>query len=304
MSSLRFGTRGSALARHQTRRVIDAIRGCHADLECSEVVIDTSGDRDRDTPLPDIGGTGLFTEALEAALMRDEVSAAVHSLKDLPIEPRAELILAAICFRADPRDVIVSRKQWTLETLPRQAVVGTSSPRRIAQLRMLRPDLDLVPLRGNVETRVQRALAGQYDAICIAAAGVNRLGLYHAVSEHLSLDQMLPAPGQGALAVQCHVANGEARRHVGSIDDPLMREAVAAERGFLAELGGGCSAPVGALAERRNGTDVLHLRGIVVNREGTRCIRVAGEGHLGDGDGLGRRLAADALRQGAADLLR
>jgi hydroxymethylbilane synthase len=303
LSSLRFGTRASALARQQTRRVISAIRDHHAELECDEVVIDTSGDRDRETPLPELGGTGVFTEALEAALIRDEVSAAVHSLKDLPINTNPQLVLAAICFRADPRDVLVSRQQWTLDTLPRGAVIGTSSPRRTAQLRLLRPDLEFVALRGNVETRVQRALAGQYDAICIAAAGVNRLGLHPAVSEHLSVDRILPAPGQGALAVQCHIGNEEARRYVAAIDDPVVRAAVEAERAFLAELGGGCSAPVGALAERRDGTDELLLRGIVLAPDGSGAIRVHGEANLAEAATLGRRLAGIALERGAGALL-
>lgn len=297
---LRIGTRRSRLARWQTEHVGAALRAAHAEFDWDAVRIRTAGDKDRRTPLPEIGGKGLFSEALEAALLAGDIDVAVHSLKDLPIESHPGLAIGAVCFRADARDVLVSRVRWTLDTLPEGAVVGTSSTRRIAQLKASRPDLRLQPLRGNVDTRVRKAREGRYDAICIAAAGVARLGLADAVSEYLPFERMLPAPGQGALAVQCRADDEAVLDLLAAIDDPTVRAAVDAERAFLAGLGGGCAAPVAAFAEPVNGSRSLRLEGIVAAVDGTTVIRVGGTGPLGAAWDLGRRVADDARARGAA----
>ena len=202
---LRGGTRHSLLARWQTTRIRDALR--QRGVSSEEIAITTAGDRILDRPLPEIGGKGLFTEALEEALRAGAIDFAVHSLKDLPIEQSPDMLIAAVCLRADPRDVLVARDGHTLGTLPTGATIGTSSNRRIAQLLVVRPDLTLLPLRGKVDTRVRKAQRGDYDGIVIAAAGVERLDLGNAITEYLPLDVMLPAPGQGALAVQCRAAD-------------------------------------------------------------------------------------------------
>ncbi len=300
---LRFGTRTSRLARWQTDHVANALRSAHPGLEHAVVLLSTEGDRDRQTPLPEIGGKGVFTEALEEALLSKNIDVAVHSLKDLPIVTRPELVVGAICYRVDPRDVLVSRDGWTLETLPENAVVGTSSTRRVGQLKALREDLRLEPLRGNVDTRVRKAQEGQYDAVCIAAAGLQRLQLGEVVSEYLPLDQFLPAPGQGALAIQCRADDEKVRQVVSSIDDPAVRSAVEAERSFLAGLGGGCAAPVGAIGEIAADGSALHLRGVAAAVDGSRAIRVAGSGTTSEPEVLGRELADDALEQGAAEFI-
>lgn len=301
-SPLRFGTRASRLARWQTRTIAAGLRGAHPGFECVEITIETAGDRDVTTPLPEIGGKGLFTEALEAALRSGDIDVAVHSLKDLPIESASDLTIAAVCLRADPRDVLVSREGWTLDTLPAGATLGTSSTRRIAQLKALRPDCRLVPLRGNVDTRVRKAMNGDYDAVCIAAAGVERLELTAFVSEYLPLDRMVPAPGQGALAVQVRAESGPVYDAVTALEDRATRAAVDAERGFLAALGGGCSAPVAAIAEATE-RGSLHLDGLVAAVDGSRVIRVRGEGALDAAVALGARLADEAMRQGATELI-
>jgi hydroxymethylbilane synthase len=268
---------------------------------CEEVPISTEGDRVLDRPLPEIGGKGIFTEALETALRERAIDFAVHSLKDLPVEIADDLVIAAVCERADPRDVLIARSGRTLAALPGGATVATSSTRRIAQLRAARPDLRIVPLRGNVDTRVRRALAGEYDAIVIAAAGVERLGLQSAITEYLPLDVMLPAPGQGALAIQCRAGDAATRALIASLDDPMARATTGAERAFLTALGGGCAAPIAALGEADGSR--LHLRGLVAALDGGRIIRVAGEAAPQQSLELAARLAREACSLGAGALL-
>lgn len=304
--TVRIGSRGSALARWQTDHVAAALRALHPGLRCAPTPVTTAGDRDETTPLPELGGKGVFTEALERALRDGEIDLAVHSLKDLPVEDGPELVLAAIGRRADPRDVLIARDGWTLDTLPTGARVGTCSTRRSAQIRMLRPDLEVVALRGNVDTRVRRALDGAYDAIVIAAAGVLRLGLGDAITEYLAADRVVPAPGQGALAVQCRADDGSTRALVAGLDEPDVRAATAAERGFLEGLGGGCAAPIAAHAvvERSGGEAVLRVDGLVASLDGRRSVRVRATGPAEAGRRLGLQLAADARVRGAEDLLR
>lgn len=294
-----FATRPSALARWQTRWVIERLQEFWPDLECREQVFTTQGDRILDRPLPEIGGKGLFTEELEKAIFSGEVNAAVHSLKDLPVENPAGIVVAAIPQRADPRDVIVSARGWSLGSLPLGSLVGTSSLRRSAQLLAVRSDLKIEPLRGNVDTRLRKAMDQQYDAIVLAGAGLTRLGLDEHISEWLPAEMMLPAPGQGALAVQCREEDGEAIEKLAAIDHPPTRAAVTAERSFLRALGGGCSLPVGAYADYNQG--FLHLNGVVASLDGKTVIRVTASGE--DAVAVGQSAADQALAGGAAELL-
>jgi hydroxymethylbilane synthase len=298
--AIQVGTRKSALARRQAGRVAERLEALGVAVEL--VLLDTEGDRDRTTPLPEIGGRGVFTEWLERALRERAVDAAVHSLKDLPTAGAPGLKLAAILDRADPRDVLISRQPWTLAGLPVGAVVGTSSARRSAQLLAARPDLRLAPLRGNVDTRVGKALSGEYDAVVIAAAGVLRLGLTSAVREYLDLDVMLPAPGQGALAVQCRDQDDETGALLARLDEPLVRAAAEAERAFLEGVGGGCAAPVAAYAAPDD-AGRLALRGLVTDPKGTVRVRVVGEAPPSEARALGLTLAREALARGAGRLV-
>lgn len=296
---LSFATRPSALARWQTQWVIQALQQIWPDLECGEEVITTRGDRILDKPLPEIGGKGLFTQELEAELLSGRLQAAVHSLKDLPIEDPDGLIIGAVPARAPAGDVLISPAGYTLESLPLGARVGTSSLRRGAQLLAYRPDLAITPLRGNVDTRIRKAREGQYEAIVLAGAGVTRLGLEEHVTQWLPLEVMLPAPGQGALAVQCRADDRDTRDRLSALEDPPTRQAVDAERTFLAGLGGGCSLPVAAHAAVQSGT--VELTGLVASPDGRRVIRCREAGL--DPHAVGRACAQAATDQGAAELL-
>src|SRR5215212_612833 len=270
-----FATRPSALARWQTQWVIQALKTFHPDLACEEKVITTQGDKILDRPLPEIGGKGLFTQELENELLSGAVHCAVHSLKDLPVENPEGLTIGCVPFRADVRDALISKHGFTLAELPPGAIVGTSSLRRAAQLLAARPDLKIESLRGNVDTRLRKALEGQYDAIILAGAGLTRLGLGGHVTEWLPLEVMLPAPGQGALAVQCRIDDETTLGLLSALDDESTRRAVVAERAFLRGLGGGCALPVAAYAETIVEANVpgLRLTGLVVSIDGKKSIR-------------------------------
>lgn len=295
------GSRTSALARLQTYLVSTALRRTTGLPAPREVLLTTRGDHDTTTPLPALGGQGVFTEALERELLAGTIDFAVHSLKDVPVAPAPGLVLAAIGFREDARDVLVSAERWTLGTLPAGARVGTCSIRRSAQLLALRHDLRLAPLRGNVDTRVRKALAGDWDAIVLAAAGVRRLGLAATIAEALPLELFLPAPGQGALAVQCRADDDATRAWLATLDDPDVRAATDAERAFLEGLGGGCLAPIAAYGAVEG--EVLTLDGAVVSEDGRQAVRVTRCGTPADARDLGFRLAEDALAHGARELL-
>ena len=298
MAKLIFATRPSALARWQTQWVIDALQNIHSDLICEEKIITTQGDKILDKPLPEIGGKGLFTQELERELLSGAVHCAVHSLKDLPVENPAGLTLGCIPLRAEVRDALISARGYTLSTLPTNASVGTSSLRRSAQILSLRPDLRTESLRGNVDTRLRKALDGQYSAIILAGAGLIRLGLDGHVTEWLSLDIMLPAPGQGALAVQCRADDRTALGLIAALEDESTRKAVTAERAFLSGLGGGCSVPVAAYATSKQ---TIALTGLVASLNGKQRITVNGEGN--DSIQLGKELAQNAISQGANEIL-
>ena len=296
-----FATRPSTLARWQTQWVITALQKAHPGLLCEEKVITTQGDKVLDKPLPEIGGKGLFTQELESELLSDTVHCAVHSLKDLPVENPVGLTVGCIPVRAEVRDAWVSAKDYTLETLPPGSVVGTSSLRRAAQVLSARPDVTTASLRGNVDTRLRKALEGQYDAILLAGAGLTRLGLEVHVTQWLPLDVMLPAPGQGALAVQCRADDEETLSLLSALEDAPTRAAVTAERQFLLGLGGGCAVPVAAYAAVSGQQSAISLTGLVSSIDGKRFIKVTGEG--ADPLELGKRLAQETIAQGASEIL-
>lgn len=299
---IRIGTRGSALARWQTDHVAALLKAAHPNLTVETQVIATRGEKILDQPLAKIGGKGLFTEELEAALRGGEIDLAVHSLKDLPTDSPDDLIIGAIPQREDPADVLISRAGYTLATLPQGATVGTSSVRRTAQLLHLRRDLGILDIRGNIDTRIRKALdpEGSYDAILLAYAGVARLGKLDVVTQKLSLDEMLPAPGQGALAVQCR-NEPEMSNLLLPIQHAPSMYATTAERAFLAGLGGGCSLPIAAYGEVTDHN--LRLRGRVVSANGAQVIEANIEGRAENAETLGYGLADTVLARGAANLL-
>lgn len=309
---LRLGTRRSRLAMAQSGQVAEAVSqvtGRPVEL----VEITTYGDTSREH-LAQIGGTGVFVTALRDALLRGEVDFAVHSLKDLPTTQPADLVLAAVPVREDPRDVIVARDALKFTDLPRGARIGTGSPRRTAQLnayaRAHALDIATVPIRGNVDTRIGYVHAGELDAVVLAAAGLSRIGRIDEVTDFLSVDTVLPAPGQGALAIECAADNASLIAALGALDDPFTRVAVTAERSLLAALEAGCSAPVGALADLlADGQTVkeLRLRAVVGTTDGTRMVQLSTTGPVPEtydqATALGRELATEMLAQGAAGLM-
>jgi hydroxymethylbilane synthase len=299
MTLLVFATRPSPLARQQTRLVINNLLNFWEDLSCQEFIITTKGDRVIDKPLPEIGGKGLFTLELEQALLSKRVHAAVHSLKDLPTEEINGLKIGVITQRADVRDILFCPAGHTLDELPSNAVIGTSSVRRKAQLLAFRPDLQIKPIRGNVETRIRKVREGHYDAIVLAAAGVLRLELPDVITQYLPLNVSLPSPGQGALAVKCRASDVETLNYLNAVEHPATRKAVTAERVFLDALGGGCSLPVGAYATVEGET--ISLNAEVVSPNGEKVLRFQGN-HF-DPYLLGAEVAQQAISKGAKTLL-
>lgn len=296
---LKFATRPSNLARWQTEWVIQALKKILPGLECETIVITTQGDLNIKQPLPEIGGKGLFTQELEAALLTGTVDVAVHSLKDLPIEPGIGLTIGAIPRRADARDVLISRYGETMEQLRIGARIGTSSLRRSAQIRAIRDDIEIQSLRGNVDTRLRKLHEGQYDAIVLAGAGVVRLGFQDEITQWLPLECMLPAPGQGALAIQCRAGDSQTLSLVKVLDHSITRRIVTAERSFLAGLGGGCSLPVASHAKETG--EEIDLTGLVVSEDGKNVVRVQSSGT--EPVDLGANLANQAMELGAGALL-
>ena len=304
-TALRIGTRRSALALAQTRTVAAALE--RVGIATVLVEVTTEGDRDRQSPLSRIGGQGVFVGALRDALLRGEIDVAVHSLKDLPTQRVDELALAAVPLREDPRDVLVARDGLTLATLPHGARVGTGAPRRLALLRLLAKDedLQLVDIRGNVDTRISKVRDGELDAVVLARAGVTRLGRQDEITETFDPTEFVPAPGQGALAVECRNADEGVVRALEGLDDPRTRAAVTAERAVLAGLAVGCSAPMGAFAETVAGTDgnELSLHAVVASVDGSASVRLSTSGPLGEAEELGRGIAAALLAEGASRLI-
>lgn len=301
---LRLGTRASALAVTQSTQVAErltALTGVPVEL----VTVSTAGDRDQTSALRDLGGAGVFVAALREAVVDGRVDLAVHSLKDLPTTQDPRLALAAVTVREDPRDVLVARDGLTLGELPTGSRVGTGSPRRESQLNALGLGLEVVPVRGNVDTRLAKVTSGDLDAVVLARAGLLRLGRQDEATEVIDPIQVLPAPGQGALAIECRADDDATTRLLAVLDDPSTRAAVTAERSLLATLEAGCSAPVGALAEVAWGDDgdEIWLRAVVGDQSGAPTIRLSAAGSLEDAAGIGERLAAEMLAEGAADIV-
>lgn len=310
--ALRLGTRRSKLAMAQSGQVAEAVQqltGRTVEL----VEITTYGDTSREH-LAQIGGTGVFVAALREALARDEVDFAVHSLKDLPTAQPEELTLAAVPVREDPRDIMVARDGMTFPELPEGARVGTGSPRRMAQLnayaRSHGMTIETVPIRGNIDTRIGYVHKGELDAVVLAAAGLSRVGRIDEVTDFLSVDTVLPAPGQGALAIECAAHNASLAAALAELDDPYTRAAVTAERALLAALEAGCSAPVGALADLLADGQIvkeMRLRGVVGTTDGSTLVQLSTTGPVPETEtqamALGRELAAEMLAKGAAGLM-
>jgi hydroxymethylbilane synthase len=308
-ASLRLGTRASALARTQSQTVADAITAATG-VPVELVHITTEGDRSQ-AAITQLGGTGVFVTAIRAALLDGRIDLAVHSYKDLPTAPADGLVLAAVPVREDPRDALVARDGLTLGELPPGSRIGTGAPRRVAQLRALGLGLDVVAIRGNVDTRMARVLGragdgtADLDAVVLARAGLARLGRLDAVTETLDPLQVLPAPAQGALAVECRSDDARARELIAPLEDAVTRACVVAERVVLAALEAGCSAPVAAYAEQADGEHgpELFLRASVTALDGSDAVRSSATGPVAEAAELGRLLAAELLDRGAADLM-
>ena len=297
MARLRIGSRGSQLALWQANHISALLRerGHEVELE----IIKTTGDKITDVALAKVGTKGMFTKEIEEALAERRIDLAVHSLKDLPTELSAGFEIAAITTRENPRDVFCSRKYKGIEDLPQGARVGTSSLRRQAQLKAVRPDLDIHPLRGNVDTRLRKLEAGEYDAIILAAAGLNRLGKTELVRQVIPAEMMCPAAGQGALGIEIRAGDSVTRQHLSFLDDAAARATTTCERALLNKLGGGCQVPIGAFAEVRNGR--LHLEAIVADPDGTKVLRESREGS--DPVLLGESVGDTLLQRGGDAIL-
>jgi len=298
--TLRVGTRGSRLALRQTEIALEALSSAHPEATFEVRTIHTTGDRTK-ASLSEIGGRGVFVIEIERALLAGEIDIAVHSLKDLPTEETPGLAIAAVLPREDPRDVLVSRRGAKLDGLVDGAVVGTGSPRRAAQLSALRPDLRIADIRGNVDTRISKVESGDYDAVVLAAAGLARLDWLKRAAQIFHPDEILPAPGQGALAVQVRTADAEAFAVALTADDAETRAAVTAERAFERRLGGGCHAAIAALAEVWEGR--IRLRGLVADPAGTELFRGEIDSAVTDPESAGLLLAEQLIERGAGALL-
>jgi hydroxymethylbilane synthase len=296
MARLRIGSRGSQLALWQANHISALLRqrGHEVELE----IIKTTGDKITDVALAKVGTKGMFTKEIEEALAEGRIDLAVHSLKDLPTDLSQGFEIAAVTTRENPRDVYCSHKYASMEDLPRGARVGTSSLRRQAQLRAVRPDVDIHPLRGNVDTRLRKLEAGEYDAIILAAAGLNRLGKTESVRQVIPAGVMCPAAGQGALGIEIRAEDTITRQHLLFLDDAAARATTTCERALLNKLGGGCQVPIGALAEVYDGR--LHLEAIVAEPDGSKILRESRDGsepvQLGESVGeILRQRGGDAI---------
>ncbi len=296
-----IGSRRSRLAMRQAESVKELLTAAHPALQVEIVPIVTAGDRSQEREGSLLTGKGVFVQEIEEALLGGRIDAAVHSAKDVPVDLPAEVALVAFPAREDPRDVLAGTKGRWLSELPPNAVVATSSPRRAVQLKVLRADVTVVPVRGNVDTRLRKAAEGEYQAAVLAAAGLMRLGLFDEISQWFEPDEMLPAPGQGALAVEARADDERVRALLRAADDTATRVAVLAERAFLIALGGGCDAPVGALGTLDG--ERLDLAGLVAAPDSGRIVRDSLSGAADDPEGLARALAERVLAAGGQDCL-
>ncbi len=298
---LKIGTRGSRLALVQSHWVKERIETTHPEVRAELVTIKTTGDTILDSPLSKVGGKGLFVKEIEEALIQGEIHLAVHSMKDVPAVLPEPLILTAYPEREDPRDALISVRYPSLDRVPAGGRVGTSSLRRSSQILQRRPDLRLESLRGNVDTRLRKLEEGQYDAIVLAVAGLNRFALGHRITETLSTSWMLPAVGQGALGIEVRREDRETRRLLAFLDHGATKEAVLAERAFLKELEGGCQVPIGALAVLEG--EALRLEGMVAELDGSNVIRQTLRGDRRKGEEIGVALAKAILAAGGKRIL-
>ena len=298
---VRIATRKSALALWQAEYVKARLEFFHPGLVVELVPMSTQGDKILDTPLAKIGGKGLFVKELETAMLEDRADIAVHSMKDVPVEFPEGLMLSTICEREDPRDAFVSNHFSNLAQLPQGAVVGTSSLRRQCQIKALRPDLQIRDLRGNVNTRLAKLDAGEFDAIILAAAGLIRLGFHARIAAYLPVSQSLPANGQGAVGIECRSDDAVVRALLAPLEHTATRQAVLAERAMNRALQGGCQVPIGAFAEIDG--DKLYLRGLVGQLDGQQILQAEVHGAAIDGEALGQQLAGMLLAQGAGAIL-
>jgi hydroxymethylbilane synthase len=300
-AKLRIATRKSPLALWQANHVRDALLARHPELDIELVSMSTQGDRILDTPLAKVGGKGLFVKELESGMLERRADLAVHSMKDVPVEFPEGLGLAAILPREDPRDVVISNSVASIDELSQHARVGTSSLRRQCQLRAWRPDLQVLDLRGNVNSRLAKLDSGAYDAILLAAAGVKRMGWEERITQVLSPEQFLPAIGQGAIGIEIRLDDHRVAALVAELNDEQTATRVAAERALNAALQGGCQVPIGGYAEISHA--VIVLRALVGNPDGSRVIRGDISGRPADAEELGRVLAEDLLSRGAREVL-
>lgn len=301
MRKLRLGTRGSQLALWQAEFVAREIKNQMPELKIETIIIKTKGDKILDVALSKIGDKGLFTREIENALLAGEIDLAVHSMKDLPSFLAPGLNLGAVLKRENPRDVLISKRGYTMTNLPHNGLVGTSSLRRIAQLKNLRPDIQISDLRGNVETRIRKMNEHNLDAIILAYAGVERLGLSHVITDIISTDSVLPAVGQGAIAVEIRNEDKDTAAIMAKINHMPTFITTKAERAFLRQLEGGCQVPIACLAQINDGE--IHIEGLIASIDGQEVLRDSASGRLDQAEMIGQQLAQYLLDQGGQKIL-
>jgi hydroxymethylbilane synthase len=298
---IRIGTRGSQLALWQANWVKDRIMENHPDADVSLRVIKTSGDKILDVPLAKVGGKGLFVKEIEEAMLAGEIHMAVHSMKDMPGEFPEGLCIAAVPVRETPLDAFLARKVQEIKQLPEGAAIGTSSLRRASQLLYLRPDLKIIPLRGNIDTRIRKLESENLDAVILAAAGIRRLGFAHCITSQINPETMLPAVGQGALCIEARNDDTKILNLLAQINDPETACTVSAERAFLKRLQGGCQVPIAAFAQIR-GKEIV-IDGMVAETDGSVLLRKQLRGPVENPEQLGTKLAETLIKQGAGDIV-
>ena len=302
-SLIRIATRKSPLALQQAEEIRSALLKYHPELDIQLVPMTTSGDKLLGTPLAQVGGKGLFVKELEQALIENRADIAVHSMKDVPVTFPPELEISTICEREDPRDALISNQHPNLNSLPDNAIIGTSSMRRSCQIQALRPQIKVETLRGNVNTRLQKLDEGQYDAIILAVAGLKRLNLAHRITQFLSIDESLPAVGQGALGIECRRNDYILKEKLSILEHLPTRLCILAERSMNHALNGGCQVPIAAYAQLIN-TSTITLQGLVAKPGGKIILRAYAHGDIDSAEQLGKKVAKDLIHQGADKILR
>ncbi len=297
---LTVGTRGSKLSLIQTEAVLENLKSIYPELEFKVKVIKTLGDKERKKPLFAIDRKGIFEKEIDMAIVRGEIDFAVHSLKDVPLVESLETVIAAIPKRSSPHDVLISKGKVLFNALARGAIIGTGSLRRMAQIKSVRPDLEVRPIRGNIETRIAKVKRGEFDGIVLAEVGLKRMGLESQIAERFSLDRFTPAAGQGALAIVVRKDNEDLMKLLQSVDHPSTRAEVTAERSLVLSLKGGCRVPIGAIGRADDRT--LSLYGCIFSINGQKKISSFAKGSFDEAQDLGRKVAQSLMEQGAKDL--